>query len=47
MREALDFHQLISEHVQVEGEAPPVSAEQVIEEIDEMMQVIVLLFNKT
>lgn len=38
MREALDLHQLISEHVRVEGEVPPISAEQVIEEIDEMMQ---------
>lgn len=38
LQEALDFHHLISEHIQVEGEIPPISAEQVIEEIDEMMQ---------
>lgn len=39
VRQALDLHQVMPEHVQLQGEQPPLSADQVIEEIDEMMQV--------
>lgn len=45
LRDSLDLHQLISEHIHVEGDVPPISAEQVIEEIDEMMQVKTTLNN--
>ncbi|KAI1720763.1 FEZ-like protein domain-containing protein [Ditylenchus destructor] len=38
LRQSMDLHQLISEHIHIEGESPPLSADQVIEEIDEMMQ---------
>lgn len=45
LRQSLDLHQLISEQMHpIEGEQPPITADQVIEEIDEMMQVIRRVF---
>ncbi|KAI6228781.1 Unc-76 [Aphelenchoides fujianensis] len=38
LRQSMDLHRMISEHVHLDHEGPPVSADQVIEEIDEMMQ---------
>lgn len=41
LRQNMDLHQMISENTTLnhDGDGPPVSAEQVIEEIDEIMQV--------
>jgi hypothetical protein len=39
LRQSMDLHQLISQQVHISGESPPISADQVIEEIDEIMQV--------
>uniref|UniRef100_A0A914CAI3 Fasciculation and elongation protein zeta-2 n=2 Tax=Acrobeloides nanus TaxID=290746 RepID=A0A914CAI3_9BILA len=38
LRQSMDLHQLISQQVHISGESPPISADQVIEEIDEIMQ---------
>jgi hypothetical protein len=40
LRQNMDLHQMISENTTLNhgGDGPPVSAEQVIEEIDEIMQ---------
>lgn len=35
----MDMHQIVSDQIQLNPEQPPLSADQVIEEIDEMMQV--------
>ncbi|KAI6237187.1 Unc-76 [Aphelenchoides besseyi] len=47
LRQSMDLHQMISEHVQLDPDGPPVSADQVIEEIDEMMQTCDLIRSMT
>lgn len=39
LRQNMDLHQMISENITLNHESPPVSADQVIDEIDQMMQV--------
>lgn len=39
LRQSMDLHQMISENISLNHETQPVSADQVIEEIDEMMHV--------
>ncbi|KAI6242056.1 Unc-76 [Aphelenchoides fujianensis] len=47
LRQSMDLHRMISEHVHLDHEGPPVSADQVIEEIDEMMQTCDLMRSMT
>uniref|UniRef100_A0A7E4ZRQ2 Fasciculation and elongation protein zeta-2-like n=1 Tax=Panagrellus redivivus TaxID=6233 RepID=A0A7E4ZRQ2_PANRE len=46
-RQQFDMHQLISQQMHLHSEHPPVSADQVIEEIDEIMQTADLLQSMT
>lgn len=39
LRQSMDLHQMMSENITLNSDSLPVSADQVIEEIDEMMQV--------
>jgi len=47
VRQQMDLHQLISQQVPLNGEHPPVSADEVIEEIDEIMQTCDLMHSVT
>ncbi|CEF62406.1 Unc-76 [Strongyloides ratti] len=47
IRQQLDFHQLVTQNLSLPNEIPPVSADQVIEEIDEMIQSCDLLASMT
>uniref|UniRef100_A0AC35TGD9 FEZ-like protein n=1 Tax=Rhabditophanes sp. KR3021 TaxID=114890 RepID=A0AC35TGD9_9BILA len=47
LRQQLDFHQLVSHNLSLSNELPPLSADQVIEEIDEMIQSCDLLASMT
>ncbi|TKR86670.1 hypothetical protein L596_011215 [Steinernema carpocapsae] len=38
LRHAMDMHQLVAQHSLLSGESPPQTADQVIEEIDQMLQ---------
>uniref|UniRef100_A0A914YMC8 Fasciculation and elongation protein zeta-2 n=1 Tax=Panagrolaimus superbus TaxID=310955 RepID=A0A914YMC8_9BILA len=46
-RQAMDLHQLISHQLNLHGENPPISADEVIEEIDEIMQTCDLIHSMT
>lgn len=39
LRQNMDLHQMISENLTINHDSPPVSAEQVIEEIDQIFNV--------
>ena len=47
IRQQMDLHQLISQQMPLNGEHPPVSADEVIEEIDEIMQTCDLMHSVT
>ncbi|KAE9548474.1 hypothetical protein FO519_008317 [Halicephalobus sp. NKZ332] len=47
LRQQMDLHQLISQQIPLNGEHPPVSADEVIEEIDEIMQTCDLMHSVT
>ncbi|KAH7725099.1 UNC-76 protein [Aphelenchoides avenae] len=47
LRQSMDLHTMISDDVHINGDHPPVSADQVIEEIDEILQTSDLIRSMT
>jgi hypothetical protein len=47
LQQSMDFHQLISHQLNLHGENPPITADEVINEIDEIMQTCDLIHSMT